>query len=139
MTLSSKIPLTVLVVDDSDAIRSRLCELLGESPRLRVVAEACDGVEAILAFERLRPDAVVLDIQLPGMGGVEVLRRIKAAAPHCAVIMLTSYHQGPFREITTTLGASAFFHKATEFELVPGFLNSLLPETHPPALFSNEP
>lgn len=130
MTLSSKIPLTVLVVDDSDAIRSRLCELLGESPGLRVVAEACDGVEAILAFERLRPDAVVLDIQLPGMGGLEVLRRIKAVAPHCVVVMLTSYQQGPFREISRTLGASAFFHKATEFELVPGFLNSIVPEPH---------
>lgn len=139
MTTSSQVPLTVLVVDDSDAIRSRLCELLGESPRLRVVAEACDGVEAILAFERLRPDAVVLDIQLPGMGGVEVLRRIKAAAPHCAVIMLTSFQQGPFREITRTLGASAFFHKATEFELVPGFLNSLIPESRRADLFSNEP
>lgn len=131
MTLSSKVPLTVLVVDDSDAVRSRLCELLGESPRLRVVAEACDGVEAILAFERLRPDAVVLDIQLPGMGGVEVLRRIKAAAPHCVVVMLTSYQQGPFREISRTLGANAFFNKATEFELVPGFLNSVALE--PPA------
>ena len=131
MTLTNKAPLTVLVVDDSDAVRSRLCALLGESPRLRVVAEACDGVEAILAFERLRPDAVVLDIQLPGMGGVEVLRRIKAAAPHCVVVMLTSFQQGPFREISRTLGASAFFHKATEFELVPGFLNSIALE--PPA------
>jgi DNA-binding NarL/FixJ family response regulator len=131
MTPSGKAPLTVLVVDDSDAIRSRLCELLGESPRLRVVAEACDGVEAILAFERLRPDAVVLDIQLPGMGGVEVLRRIKAAAPHCVVVMLTSYQQGPFREISRSLGASAFFHKATEFELVPDFLNSVA--LQPPA------
>lgn len=125
-------PLTVLVVDDSDAVRSRLCELLGESPRLRVVAEACDGVEAILAFERLRPDAVVLDIQLPGLGGVEVLRRIKAAAPHCVVVMLTSFQQGPFREISRTLGADAFFHKATEFEFVAGFLSSIAVESHEP-------
>src|SRR6185503_17479094 len=138
MTLSSKVPLTVLVVDDSDAIRSRLCELLDESPRLRVVAEACDGVEAILAFQRLRPDAVVLDIQLPGMGGVEVLRRIKAVAPHCIVVMLTSYQQGPFREISRTLGASAFFHKATEFELVPGFLNSVAAEPHEPSTSDRE-
>jgi DNA-binding NarL/FixJ family response regulator len=132
MTLSNKASLTVLVVDDSDAIRSRLCELLDESPRLRVVAEACDGVEAILAFERLRPDAVVLDIQLPGMGGVEVLRRIKAVAPHCVVVMLTSFQQGPFREVSRALGANAFFHKATEFELVPDFLNSVVREPHQP-------
>ena len=130
--------LTVLVVDDSDAVRSRLCALLGESPRLHVVADARDGVEAILAFERLRPDAVVLDIQLPGMNGVEVLRRIKAAAPHCVVVMLTNLQQGPFKEISRVLGANAFFHKATEFELVPGFLNSLVPESRRSPVFNHE-
>ena len=129
--------LTVLVVDDSDAVRSRLCALLGESPRLHVVADARDGVEAILAFERLRPDAVVLDIQLPGMSGVEVLRRIKAAAPHCVVVMLTNLQQGPFKEISRVLGANAFFHKATEFELVPGFLNSLVLEARRPSVLNH--
>ena len=130
--------LTVLVVDDSDAVRSRLCALLGESPGLQVVADARDGIEAILAFERLRPDAVVLDIQLPGMGGVEVLRRIKAAAPHCVVIMLTNLQQGPFKEISRVLGANAFFHKATEFELVPGYLNSLVLEPRRPSVRNHE-
>ena len=129
--------LTVLVVEDSDAVRSRLCALLGESPGLQVVADARDGIEAILAFERLRPDAVVLDIQLPGMGGVEVLRRIKIAAPHCVVIMLTNLQQGPFKEISRVFGADAFFHKATEFELVPRFLNSLVPESRRPSVFNH--
>jgi DNA-binding NarL/FixJ family response regulator len=124
---------TVLVVDDSDAIRSRLCSLLGESPELQVVAAARNGVEAVLAFERLRPWAVVLDIQLPGLGGVEVLRRIKAAAPQCVVVMLTNFHQGPFREATRMLGADAFFHKATEFELVPRFLSAAAAEARRPA------
>jgi DNA-binding NarL/FixJ family response regulator len=118
-------PLTVLVVDDSDAIRTRLCNLLGESSRLHVVGEACDGVEAILAFERLRPDAVVLDIQLPGIGGLEVLQRIKAATPHCVVVMLTNFRQGPFEEVSRAAGADAFFHKASEFERVPEFLFSV--------------
>ena len=126
MTPVSQDPLTVLVVDDSDAIRSRLCELLAESPRVQVVAETGDGVEAVLLFERFRPSAVVLDIQLPGLTGVEVLRRIKATAPQCVVVMLTSFHQEAFREASRILGADAFFHKATEFESVPRFLNSLL-------------
>lgn len=132
MTAVAKAPLKVLVVDDSDAIRTRLCALLGESRELEVVAEACDGVEAVLAFERLRPDAVVLDIQLPGMGGMEVLRRIKAAAPRCVVVMLTNFHQGPFREIAQNLGANAYFHKPTEFEQVPGFLISAASEPSEP-------
>lgn len=119
-------PLTVLVVDDSDAIRTRLCELLGESPRLRVVGEACDGVEAVLAFNRFRPDAVVLDIQLPGIGGLEVLRRIKSLMPQCVVVMLTNFRQGPFEEASRAAGADAYFHKASEFERVSEFLLSTI-------------
>jgi DNA-binding NarL/FixJ family response regulator len=53
-----------------------------------------------------------------------VLRRIKAAAPQCVVVMLTNFKQGPFREIAQSLGANAYFHKPTEFEQVPGFLIS---------------
>ena len=124
MSPVSSPPLTVLVVDDSDAIRTRLCELLGESPRLHVIGEACDGVEAILAFQRFRPDAVVLDIQLPGIGGLEVLRRIKRIMPRCVVVMLTNFRQGPFEEACRTAGADAFFHKASEFERVSEFLLS---------------
>jgi two-component system chemotaxis response regulator CheB len=132
MRASDSLP--VLVVDDSDAIRSRLCSLLGESPEFQVVAAARNGVEAMLAFERLRPWAVVLDIHLPGMGGVEVLRRIKASAPHCVVVMLTNLQQGPFREATRILGADAFFHKASEFELVPRFLSAAAAEASRPGL-----
>jgi DNA-binding NarL/FixJ family response regulator len=124
--------LTVLVVDDSDAIRTRVCEMLGESSRLQVVGEACDGVEAILAFERLGPDAVVLDVQLPGIGGLEVLRRIKTARPRCLVVMLTNFRQGPFEEASRAAGADAFFHKASEFERVSEFLLSAASkQTHP--------
>jgi DNA-binding NarL/FixJ family response regulator len=130
--VSSK-PLTVLVVDDSDAIRTRVCELLSESPRLHVVGEACDGVEAILAFQRLRPDAVVLDVQLPGIGGLEVLRRIKSAMPRCVVVMLTNFRQGPFEEASRAAGADAYFHKASEFERVSEFLLSTASKRpHPP-------
>lgn len=135
----SQDPLTVLVVDDSDAIRSRLCDLLVESPRIRVVAEAGDGVEAVLLFERFRPAAVVLDIQLPGLTGVEVLRRIKAVAPQCVVVMLTSFHQEAFREASRILGADAFFHKATEFESVPRYLNSIFSEPRDTVVSSHIP
>ena len=63
--------------------------------------------------------------------------RIKGAAPHCVVIMLTSFQYGPFREIGRVLGASAFFHKATEFELVPSFLNSLVLEARRPSVLNH--
>lgn len=127
MSTSIPSPVAVLVVDDSDAIRSRLCALLAESPGLRVLGSARDGIEAVRAFERLRPDAVVLDIQLPGLSGLEVLQRIKGMAPRCIVVMLTNLQHGPYREISRNLGANAFFHKATEFQFVAGFLSAATP------------
>ena len=118
-------PLTVLVVDDSTAVRSRMCALLAEWPRLQVVADTGDGLEAILLFERCRPSAVVLDIQLPGLTGVEILGRIKTVSPDCKVVMLTSFHQPRLREVCKILGADAFFNKSLEFECVPKYLDSL--------------
>jgi DNA-binding NarL/FixJ family response regulator len=129
MTLVPSSMVAVLVVDDSVAIRSRLCALLEESPRLRVLGIAGDGVEAIQAFERLRPDAVVLDIQLPGLSGLEVLQRIKGMAPRCVVVMLTNLQHGPYREISHNLGADAFFNKSTEFQLVADFLTETTPNS----------
>ena len=123
--------LSILVVDDSEIIRRRLCAMLAESPRLHVVAEAGEGLEAIRQFQRFRPQAVVLDIQMPGLSGVEVLRRIKAAAPQCAVVMVTSFDQKLFREVCGMFGADAFFHKGTQFELAVEFLNSLVPRLAP--------
>ena len=81
MSTARCLPLTVLVVDDSDLICERLCALLDESPRLRVVGAVRDGADALLTWELLHPAAVVLDIQLPGLGGLELLRRIKSATP----------------------------------------------------------
>src|SRR5262245_22659558 len=133
MTASTPARLSILVVEDSELIRRRICAMLAESPRLHVVAEAGDGLEAIRQFQRFRPQAVVLDIQLPGLSGVEVLRRIKAVAPQCAVVMVTSFDQKLFREVCGMFGADAFFQKGTQFELVAEFLNSLVsrPASHP--------
>ena len=113
------------MVEDSSIVRRRLCSLLSEDPRIRVVGQAGCVKEALLLFEELRPDAVVLDYRLPDGNGLEVLCRIKQATPWCEVVMLTNLREELFGEICRACGADHFFHKATEFERVAQVLGDL--------------
>jgi DNA-binding NarL/FixJ family response regulator len=115
--------LSVLVVDDSAIVRQRLRVLLAEGQCVRQVSEAANGAEAWTLFQRLAPDAVLLDIHLPDTSGLEVLRRIKLAAPSCLVIVLTNRQDPIFRQETQQRGADHFLHKASEFEQVAGLLH----------------
>ena len=130
MNIHSPRIVTVIVADDSALIRGRLCALLETEPAVRVVGEASSAGEAMSQFERHRPDAVVLDIQMPDGSGLEVLRRIKQSAPWCVVIMLTQFSEPAFREISRILGADHFLNKASEFDQLPGILRQL---SHSPA------
>jgi two-component system, NarL family, response regulator DevR len=125
VTSSPTTSIDVLVVDDSTIVRQRLCGLLREDPRLRVVGQAGSTAEAVQQFEELRPDAVVLDYRLPDGNGLDVLRRIKDAAPWCLVIMLTNLREQALGEICRACGADHYFHKATEFERVVQVLGDL--------------
>ena len=82
-------PLRVVVVDDHDLFRSGLRRLLDEQDELDVVADARRGDEAVQKAAELKPDVVVMDINMPGMSGVEATRGVLAASPDSAVLMLT--------------------------------------------------
>jgi two-component system response regulator DegU len=77
-----------MVVDDHDLFRSGLKRLLGEEG-LTIVGEARNGEEAVRRALELRPDVIVMDVNMPGMSGVEATRQLHVAAPECAVLMLT--------------------------------------------------
>src|SRR4051812_46067487 len=81
-------PLRVMVVDDHDLFRSGLLRLLAEDG-LKVVGEARNGQEAVRRALELRPDVIVMDVNMPEMSGVEATRALHTAAPECAVLMLT--------------------------------------------------
>jgi DNA-binding NarL/FixJ family response regulator len=108
----------VLIVDDSTLVRQRLSALLAEAPGLRIVGEAANAAGALSAVRRLAPDAVVLDIRMPGASGIEVLEHIKADNPNILVIMLTNYDFDQYRRQCLASGADYFFNKAREFERV---------------------
>jgi DNA-binding LytR/AlgR family response regulator len=83
--------MTGLIVDDEAAARSRLTRLLSSHPEIDVVAEASDGLQALENIERLRPDLVFLDIQMPGLDGFQVIRAIPAAVPIPLIVFVTGF------------------------------------------------
>lgn len=85
-------PLRVLVVDDEPLARSGVAELAARDPELAVVGECGDGAGALAAIRSLRPDLVLLDVQMPELDGFELLRRL-APRERPAVVFITAYDQ----------------------------------------------
>jgi DNA-binding NarL/FixJ family response regulator len=108
----------VVIVDDSSKVRERLIALLSECPDIRISGQAGNAREGIAAVQELKPDAVILDIRLPGRSGIQLLKEIKAAHPETLVIMLTNYDFEQYRRQCLKLGADYFFNKTLEFEKV---------------------
>jgi DNA-binding NarL/FixJ family response regulator len=79
----------VLLVDDHLLFREGLCSLLSAQPDIEVVGQAGDGLEALVMARELRPDLVLMDVTMPGMGGLEAMERIFEILPDCKIVMLT--------------------------------------------------
>lgn len=95
----------ILIVDDHAMLRAGLAQLLKGQPDFEVVAEAVDGVDAVEKALELRPDVVLMDIEMPHRDGVEATRLIAAQAPEVKVVALTTF--GENDKITATIGAGA--------------------------------
>ena len=81
----------ILVADDHAVVRQGLRSFLGLQDDMEVVGEASDGAEAVDAVDRLQPDVVLMDLTMPGVDGVEAIRRIHASRPVTRVVVLTSF------------------------------------------------
>ena len=106
----------IFIVDDSKALRDRLVSMLSELEGIEVVGQAGNAAEAISDIRRLRPRVVVLDIQMPGGSGIEVLRTIKREAPPTVVVMLTNHTLAQYREKCMELGADYFLDKTRDLD-----------------------
>src|SRR5437867_6244764 len=102
---------SVLVVDDHALLRTGVANIINQEPDLRVVAEAGNGLQAVEAFERYRPDITLLDLRMPVMEGVEAVRQIRERDPNARVIVLTTYDTDHDIARALKAGAKAYILK----------------------------
>ena len=104
---------TVLIVDDNAQLRALMREIVAEASDLQVVGEAADGAEAMQLVQALRPAIVLLDLIMPQVNGLEVLRWIKVEHPETKVIIVTVHDEDAYRQAAEARGADAFLLKKT--------------------------
>ncbi len=109
----------ILIADDHAVLRAGLRMLLEAEPDMTVVAEAADGREAAAQAEALRPDVILLDLTMPGLGGVEALSQIRRRAPNARVLILTMHEDEAYLRQVLKAGASGYvLKKAADIELL---------------------
>lgn len=105
-------PLRIVIADDHPLYRSGLRTLLVSQPNLDLIGEAATGEEAIELAATSAPDVVLMDITMPGIGGIEAVRQLTTANPQVAVLMLTMLEDGPSALAALQAGARGYLVKA---------------------------
>lgn len=119
--------LNILVVDDTELVVQRLFEMLSELNGVEKLFKANSYTEAVAVMEKDVPDIVLLDIQMPGKNGIELLQFIRNTYPNVITVMFTNRVSDYYREICENIGANYFIDKSTEFERIPGIVQELMP------------
>jgi DNA-binding NarL/FixJ family response regulator len=104
-------PIKVVFVEDHEQFRGKLVELAGNAPNLSLAAVYKDGPSAIKGIPTVKPDVVVMDIQLPGVDGVECVRQLKAQMPQLNFLMLTAYEDSDRLFESLKAGAGGYLLK----------------------------
>ncbi len=123
---TSRANLKVLIADDSVALRQRLKAMISDIDGVDSVAEAGTGAQAMEMIRTTPFDAVVLDVRMPGLNGLEVLLEIRKINAGVVIIMLTNFPYLAYRIRSTQSGADFFFDKSSEFMKVFEVLNGMV-------------
>lgn len=106
----------VLIVDDHDLVRYGISRLLEDMPNIRVAGEAATGEEAIRLARKLKPDVILMDVLMPGVGGLEATRRIHHFEPDIRVIAVTACDDDVYPSRLLNAGASGYLTKGAGVE-----------------------
>ena len=126
-------PLRVCVVDDDPFVTASLATILSAEPDIVVAGEGHDGEEAVALFERERPDVLLMDIQMPGVGGLEAAERILAAHPEARVVFLTTFSDDEYIVRALRLGAKGYLIKQEVLGRVDALMRGAVPPAPEPA------
>jgi len=108
----AKRPIRVLIVDDQAPFRAALRMVVELTDGFEVAGEAHDGESGLAMADELAPDLVLMDVQMPGIGGLEATRRLTAAHDGVKVIVLSTYHAEEYEAPALDAGAIAFISKS---------------------------
>ena len=117
--------LIILIVDDNKFFIERMIGLLQEAEGIGYINVAHDYDEAYQCINQERPDLVLLDINLPGKNGIDLLREIKQSDLKCSVVMISNHDNEYYRQQCKQLGAEHFLDKSTDFGMVPMIINEI--------------
>jgi DNA-binding NarL/FixJ family response regulator len=104
-------PTRLVIVDDHTLFRNGLRELLSHAPDLTVVGEGSSGPEAVALAEQLRPDVLLLDVEMPGPGAAETVEQLQRVAPDTRIVVLTMHEDPALVHELLSRGASAYLNK----------------------------
>jgi DNA-binding NarL/FixJ family response regulator len=120
----------IYIVDDSPEIRARLVEMLGRMSDVSIVGEAGAASKAAEDILALRPESVLLDLNLNGVSGIQLLNTIRPQAPEVVFVVLTNHSEPQYRRACQRAGAAYFLDKSTEFDRVPGVIAEIASTRH---------
>lgn len=105
---------TILIVEDHDLVRTGLRNILEANTDLEVVGEASSGEDAIAMARKLKPELILMDVELPGLSGLETTERILKVQPEIKVVVLTAHSEPPLPARLLDIGASGYLTKACD-------------------------
>jgi pilus assembly protein CpaE len=131
MTDATASDVRVLVVDDQRPFRVAAASVIRRTPGFVLAGEAESGEQALVAARELKPSLVLMDIRMPGIGGVEATRQLLAELPDTVVFLCSTYQRADLPVDAADSGAAAYLHKE---ELRPELVSELWTRKAPPAV-----
>ncbi len=117
--------ISLLIVDDHELVRAGIRSLLSTVSGIKVIAEAASGEEAIKIAREKRPDVVLMDVRMPGIGGLEATRKLLRADPDLKIIALTVCGEEPFPSKLLQAGAAGYLTKGSGLDEMVQAINSV--------------
>jgi DNA-binding NarL/FixJ family response regulator len=118
-------PIRVLIADDHPFFRDGLRVLLAATADTELVGEADDGAQTVALAAELQPDVILMDLQMPGLGGIEATRRILHASPHVGVLVVTMYEDDDSVFAAMRAGARGYLLKGADKEEMRGAIRAV--------------
>jgi DNA-binding NarL/FixJ family response regulator len=115
----------IVIADDSIIFRERIVGLLKSIDNVEISGEADNGLEVLQLIEEKKPDLAILDIRMPELNGIEVLKKIRENGTKIKICMLTSYPYKQYRERSAMEGADYFFNKNLDIKQITDLISTL--------------